>query len=165
MNNPHNMSADKNQDLFYQTQWFDKRTTIFDRTCNDGTKTDELYIALNGEDGVTVVSPNPDFNLEKFILLQSLAAPSTRPHDHWMSSDDRFMVTPEALTGTTTIYDMMQNKIVGKVKTDVSPVAVGMMPDGSKSYVADFFDSTISVINTANVKLIKKVNSLQIMIQ
>ncbi len=55
---------------------------------------------------------------------------------------------------------MMQDKRVGKVETGVSPVAVGMIPDGSKSYVADFFDSTISVINTANVTLIKKINLL-----
>lgn len=176
MNNPHNMWTDKNQDLIYQTQWFDNRTTIFDRTTGQlvkdlqvgddpshvmtGTKSDELYIALNGEDGVTVVSSNPDFNLTNYILLQSPAAPSTHPHGHWMSSDDRFMVTPDALTGTTTIYDMMQDKIVGKVKTGVSPVAVGMMPDGSKSYVADFFDSTMSIINTANATLIKKINLL-----
>ncbi|MDN5845000.1 MAG: multicopper oxidase domain-containing protein [Candidatus Nitrosocosmicus sp.] len=176
MNNPHNMWTDKNQELIYQTQWFDNRTTIFDRTTGElvkdiqvgddpshvmtGTKTDELYIALNGEDGVTVVSPNPEFNLEKFILLQSPAAPSTHPHGHWMSSNDRYMVTPDALTGTTTIYDMIQDKIIGKVKTGVSLVAVGMMPDGSKSYVADFFDSTISVINTTNATLIKKINLL-----
>jgi len=123
MNNPHNMWTDKNQDLIYQTQWFDDRTTIFDRTTGKlvkdvqvgddpshvmtGTKTDELYVALNGEDGVTVVSPNPDFSLEKFVLLQSPAAPSTHPHGHWMSADDKYMVTPDALTGTTTVYDMM----------------------------------------------------------
>jgi YVTN family beta-propeller protein len=176
MNNPHNMWTDKNQDLIYQTQWFDNRTTIFDRITGElvkdvqvgddpshvmtGTKTDELYIALNGEDGVTVVSPNPDFNLTDFVLLQPPASPSTHPHGHWMSSDDRYMVTPDALTGTTTIYDMMQDKIIGKVKTGVSPVAVGMMPDGSKSYVADFFDSTMSVINTANASLIKQINLL-----
>ncbi|WP_197731161.1 multicopper oxidase domain-containing protein [Candidatus Nitrosocosmicus franklandus] len=176
MNNPHNMWTDKNQDLIYQTQWFDNRTTIFDRTTGKlvkdvqvgddpshvmtGTKTDELYIALNGEDGVTVVSPNPEFNLTDFILLQPPASPSTHPHGHWMSSDDRYMVTPDALTGTTTIYDMMQDKIIGKVKTGVSPVAVGMIPDGSKSYVADFFDSTLSVINTTNASLIKQIDLL-----
>lgn len=62
-----------------------------------GTKTDDLYMVLNGEDGVTVISANPDFEPQKFILLQSPAAPSTHPHGHWMSADDKYMVTPDAL--------------------------------------------------------------------
>ena len=176
MNNPHNMWTDRDQDLIYQTQWFDNRTTIFNRTTGElikdiqvgddpshvmtGTKTDDLYIALNGEDGVTVISPNPEFELQKFILLQPPASPSTHPHGHWMSADDKYMVTPDEHTGTATVYDMEKDKIIGKVKTGVSPVAVGMIPDGSKSYVADFFDSTISVIDTANATLLKKINLL-----
>jgi len=77
-----------------------------------------------------------------------------------MSADDKYMVTPDEHTGTATVYDMEKDKIIGKVKTGVSPVAVGMIPDGSKSYVADFFDSTISVIDTANATLLKKINLL-----
>lgn len=99
MNNPHNMWTDKNQELIYVTQWFDNRTSIFNRTSGDlvkdiqvgddpshvmtSTKTDDLFIALNGEDGVTVVSP--DFDLKKFILLQYPATPSTHPHGHWIN--------------------------------------------------------------------------------
>jgi len=175
MNNPHNMWTDKNQELIYNTQWFDNRTTVFDRTTGElvkdiqvgddpshvmtGTKTDDLYIALNGEDGVTVVSHN--FELKDFILLQYPATPSTHPHGHWMSADDKYMVTPDALAGTTTVYDMEEGKIVGKVKTGTLPVAIGMMPDGGKSYVADFFDSAISVVDTDNATLIKKIDLLK----
>jgi YVTN family beta-propeller protein len=36
-----------------------------------------------------------------------------------------------------------------------------MTPDGNKSYVADFFDSTISVIDTTNATLLKKINLLE----
>jgi YVTN family beta-propeller protein len=177
MNNPHNMWTDKNQELIYQTMWFDNRTAVFDRTTGElvkdiqvgddpshvmtGTKNDDLYVALNGEDGVIVISPNPEFELQRFILMQSPASPSSHPHGHWMSADDKYMVTPDELAGTTTVYDMEQDKIIGKVKTGHSPVAVGMIPDGSKSYVADFFDSTISVIDTANATLIKKINLLE----
>jgi hypothetical protein len=32
MNNPHNMWTDKNQNLIYQTQWFDSKLTVFNRT-------------------------------------------------------------------------------------------------------------------------------------
>jgi len=176
MNNPHNMWSDKDQNLIYQTQWFDNRTTVFNRTTGDlvkdiqvgndpshvmtGTKNDELYVALNGDNGVIMISSNPDLKLQRLILLQPPASSSTNPHGHWMSSDGKYMVTADALAKTTTVYDMKQDKIIGKVNTGNSPVAVGMMPDGSKSYVADFFDSTISVINTANASLIKKINLL-----
>jgi YVTN family beta-propeller protein len=77
-----------------------------------------------------------------------------------MDSGDRYMVTPD-VAGTSTIYDMKQNKIIGKVKIGSSPIAVGMTPDGNKSYVADFFDSTISVIDTTNATLLKKINLLE----
>jgi YVTN family beta-propeller protein len=176
MNNPHNMWTDKDQELIYQTQWFDNRTSIFDRETGElvkdiqvgddpshvmtSTTTDELYVALNGEDGVTVISPKGE-SLERFILLQYPATESSHPHGHWMSADDRYMVTPDALAGTTTIYDMKNNTITGKLETGTLPVAVGMMPDGSKSYVADFFDSTISVIDTDNATLIKKISLLK----
>jgi YVTN family beta-propeller protein len=78
-----------------------------------------------------------------------------------MSADDKYMVSPDALSGTTTVYDMQKDKIIGKLNTGTLPVAVGMMPDGSKSYVADFFDSTISVIDTDNATLIKKISLLE----
>ncbi|HRI38076.1 MAG TPA: hypothetical protein PLO50_05930 [Nitrospira sp.] len=32
MNNPHNMWTDRNQNLIYQTQWFDSKLTVFNRT-------------------------------------------------------------------------------------------------------------------------------------
>jgi hypothetical protein len=31
MNNPHNMWTDKNQNLIYQTQWFDSKLAVFNR--------------------------------------------------------------------------------------------------------------------------------------
>lgn len=72
MNNPHNMWADKDQNLIYQTQWFDNKTTIFNRTSGQLVKnivvgddpshvmtrpnTDQLYVTLNGEHGVLELS-------------------------------------------------------------------------------------------------------------
>ena len=71
MNNAHNMWTDKDQHLIYTTQWFDNKTSIFDRNTgklvknievgNDpshvmtSTKTDELMVVLHGEQGVTVL--------------------------------------------------------------------------------------------------------------
>ena len=176
MNNAHNMWTDKDQNLIYATQWFDNKTSIFDRNTGKlvknievghdpshvmtSTKTDELMIALHGEQGVAVLGPKGE-SIKKVIPLQFPGLDPSHPHGHWMSADDRYMVTPDEFTGTATIYDMMEDKIAGKVKTGHSPIAVGMTPDGSKSYVADFFDSTVSVVDTANGILIKKISLLE----
>ena len=174
MNNAHNMWTDKDQNLIYATQWFDNKTSIFDRNTGKlvknievghdpshvmtSTKTDELMIALHGEQGVALLGPKGE-SFKKVIPMQFPGQDPSHPHGHWMS--DRYMVTPDEFTGTATIYDMMEDKIAGKVKTGHSPIAVGMTPDGKKSYVADFFDSTISVIDTANGTLLKTINLLE----
>jgi YVTN family beta-propeller protein len=176
MNNAHNMWTDKDQNLIYATQWFDNKTTIFDRITGKlvknievgddpshvmtSTKTDELMVALHGEQGVAVLGPKGE-SIKKIIPLQFAGQDPSHPHGHWMSGDDRYMVTPDEFTGTATIYDMMENKILAKVKTGHSPIAIGMTPDGSKSYVADFFDSTVSVIDTTTATLIKTINLLE----
>ena len=176
MNNAHNMWTDKDQNLIYATQWFDNKTSIFDRNTGKlvknievghdpshvmtSTKTDELMVVLHGEQGVAVLSPKGE-SIKKVIPMQFPGQDPSHPHGHWMSADDRYMVTPDEFTGTATIYDMMEDKIAGKVKTGHSPIAVGMTPDGSKSYVADFFDSTVSVVDTANGTLIKKISLLE----
>ena len=177
MNNAHNMWTDKGQNLIYATQWFDNKTTIFDRNTGKlvknievgddpshvmtSTKTDELMVALHGEQGVAVLGPKGE-SIKKIIPMQFPGQDPSHPHGHWMSGgDDRYMVTPDEFTGTATIYDMMEDKILGKVKTGHSPIAIGMTPDGSKSYVADFFDSTVSVVDTAKGTLIKTINLLE----
>ena len=176
MNNAHNMWSDKDQNLIYATQWFDNKTSIFDRNTGKlvknievgddpshvmtSTKTDELMVVLHGEQGVAVLGPKGE-SIKKVIPMQFPGQDPSHPHGHWMSADDRYMVTPDEFTGTATIYNMMENKILGKVKTGHSPIAVGMTPDGNKSYVADFFDSTISVVDTANGTLIKTINLLE----
>jgi YVTN family beta-propeller protein len=174
MNNAHNMWADKDQNLIYATQWFDNKTSIFDRNTGKlfknievghdpshvmtSTKTDELMVALHGEQGVALLGPKGE-SFKKVIPMQFPGLDPSHPHGHWMS--DRYMVTPDEFTGTATIYDMMESKILGKVKTGHSPIAIGMTPDGNKSYVADFFDSTVSVVDTAKGTLIKTINLLE----
>ncbi|HEU5462284.1 MAG TPA: beta-propeller fold lactonase family protein [Nitrososphaeraceae archaeon] len=176
MNNAHNMWTDKDQNLIYATQWFDNKTSIFDRNTGKlvknievgddpshvmtSTKTDELMVALHGEQGVAVLSPKGE-SIKKIIPMQFAGQDPSHPHGHWMSGDDRYMVTPDEFTGTATIYDMMEGNILGKVKTGHSPIAIGMTPDGSKSYVADLFDSTISVVDTTTATLIKTINLLE----
>jgi DNA-binding beta-propeller fold protein YncE len=95
MNNAHNMWTDKDQHLIHTTQWFDNKTSIFDRNTgklvknievgNDpshvmtSTKTDELMVVLHGEQGVTVFGPKGE-SIESYTYAVSWTRPvsSTR---------------------------------------------------------------------------------------
>jgi YVTN family beta-propeller protein len=161
MNNPHNMWTDRNQTLIYQTQWFDKRLSTFDRLTGrllhdvevgpdpshvmTRTDTDQLHVALEGEDNHTAVvqlAPGGG-NIQRRININE-----GHPHGHWMGHDGKTMVTPNAFTRDSTIFDFNTNAVRDLVPVGEAPIATGMMPDDSKYYVANFLDSTISVVNT-----------------
>jgi hypothetical protein len=161
MNNPHNMWTDRNQTLIYQTEWFDHRLTVFERESGrflrqlsvgeapshvmTRTDTDEVHVAVNGEEGPEAV-----------VELSPLATSVERkidigrghPHAHWMSHDGKTMVTPNAFSGDSSIFDFPANRTKAIVPTGALAIATGMMPDASKYYVANFLDSTITVIET-----------------
>jgi len=162
MNNPHNMWTDRNQTLIYQTQWFDKRLSTFDRQTGGllqdvevgpdpshvmtRTDTDQLHVALEGEDNHTsVVQLAPGgAQIERRIDIDE-----GHPHGHWMGHDGKTMVTPNAFTRDSTVFDFNTDAVRDLVPVGAAPIATGMMPDDSKYYVTNFLDSTISVINTA----------------
>ena len=73
---------------------------------------------------------------------------SAHPHAHWMSADGQMMVTPNPDTENSTLYKFTSHH--GKTApVGHFPIATGMMPDSSKYYVANFLDSTLSVIGIA----------------
>ncbi len=162
MNNPHNMWTDKDQKLIYQTQWFDSKLTVFNaetgklvKNISVGeapshvmtrTDTDQVHVALNGEDVVVELSPKAQ-NIQREIPMQRSGEGESHPHAHWMSHDGKTMVTPNAFSGDSTLYGFDTNTIQAKPATGALPIATGMMPDSSKYYVANLLDSTISVIS------------------
>jgi len=177
MNNPHNMWTDRNQNLIYVTEWFDSKLTIFDRVSGQfidrievgespahvmtRVDTDQLHVSINGSD-----------DIESVVELSPLAGGVERrinigrpgPHAHWMGHDGETMVTPNVFTGDSTIYDFMQDEIQDIVPTgsiEAHPIATGMMPDSSKYYVANFLDSTFTVIETTSGKVLKTINLLE----
>ena len=169
MNNPHNMWTDKNQQYIYQTEWFDNKLDIFNRA--DGTfvsqvtvgdspahvqtrsDTDDLHVSLNGANGIAEILAGTT-TVNRIIPMQGADEDPTHPHAHWMTHDGKKMVTPNAFTQDSTVYNFNTNHRDAKVHTGAHPIATGMMPDDSKYYVANFLDSTISVIETATgVKL------------
>jgi DNA-binding beta-propeller fold protein YncE len=162
MNNPHNMWTDRHQKLIYQTQWFDRNFTVFDRQTGKLVRnmvvgeapahvmtrvnTDQVHVSLNGGDCVVELAPLATA-IQRCIPMQGPGDPATHPHGHWMSADGNLMVTPNPDTDDSTLYNFPHKRIVAKTHTGAFPIATGMMPDSSKYYVSNFLDSTLSVMN------------------
>ncbi len=156
MNNPHNMWTDRNQNLIYQTQWFDSKLAVFNRTTGQflnnisvgeapshvmtRVDTDQLHVALNGaanSDSVVELAPLAN-GIQRTINIGR-----GNPHAHWMSHDGKLMVTPNAFSADSTQYNFSNNSIDTIKKTGNLPIATGMTPDSKKSYVASLLDSTM----------------------
>lgn len=171
MNNPHNMWTDRNQNLIYQTQWFDSKLAVFNRVTGafvnnievgEGPShvmtrvdTDQLHVALNGtasNESVVELAPLAD-GIERRIDIGR-----GHPHAHWMSHDGKLMVTPNALSGDSTQYNFTQDRIDAVLPAGPIPIATGMTPDSKKTYVASLLGSTITVIDTQNEVVSSTIN-------
>ena len=187
MNHPHNMWTDRNQEVIYQTQWFDERLAVFDRTTgafirelNAGpapshvmtrANNDLVHVAQNGGNNVREFDTlaNKNVFITDIPMRNDMSVPdgdivnATHPHGHWMSADGNQMVTPNENVSTSTVYNFPGGAIENTVLTGAVPIATGMMPDSSKYYVANFLDNTISVINMANNSNaeIKRINLIE----
>ena len=163
MNNPHNMWTDKDQTVIYQTQWFDTKLAVFNRTSGNfvrnievgaapahvmtRTNNDQVHVSQNGDNNVGELNSLAAGNgFLRDIPMQTNPDESAHPHAHWMSHDGSMMVTPNADTENSTLYDFPSNSIKSLTPVGHFPIATGMMPDSSKYYVANFLDSSISVI-------------------
>ncbi len=168
MNNPHNMWTDKNQKVIYQTEWFDHYLSVFDRKTGafvrrietglapahvmTRTNNDQVHVSQNGDNNVREFDSLAHGNgFLKDIPMVPTVNPQTgeeqhaHPHAHWMSADGDLMVSPNVDTENSTVYTFKNH--TGKT-ADVGhfPIATGMMPDSSKYYVANFLDSSITVM-------------------
>ena len=171
MNHPHNMWANTEGNIIYQTQWFDSRLASIDRenavVLNEITVGDSpshvmtrpadgntAYIAMNGENSdnsVVEVSLNPDTGVLTNVGTLNIEEP--HPHGHWMNDD--IMVTPNAFTGTSTIYDfdtetatvIPSNELFGVGNVFGVPIATGMHPSVEKYYVANLLDQTVTCVS------------------
>ena len=154
---------------------FDRKTGAFVNRIEAGeapahvmtrTTNDQVHVSQNAGNNVRELdswagtSPLPA-NTNKFIRdipMSDAKGASVHPHAHWMSADGSLMVTPNEDEVTSTLYSftyghqkdpqgvLWPGSIVKTSMTGHSPIATGMMPDSSKYYVANFLDSTISVI-------------------
>jgi DNA-binding beta-propeller fold protein YncE len=162
MNNPHNMWTDIDQKLVYQTQWFDTKLTVFDRTTGKLLRnidvgeapahvmtrvdTDQVHVSINGEDDVVELSPGAT-QIDRRIATQYPGELGAQPHAHWMSHDGKTMVTPNSNSNDSTRIDIPSGTIAAKTATGFLPIASSIMPDASKYYVSNYEDSTITCIS------------------
>ncbi|HYJ02716.1 MAG TPA: multicopper oxidase domain-containing protein [Nitrososphaeraceae archaeon] len=181
MNNPHNMWSDSQQDIIYQTQWFDNRLTAFDR--HSGKLLDDIgvgdapshvitnpindliYVALSGEQGVAEIKFNKEnskFEVLRIIPMQESGQDPTLPQGPWITPDGRKMITPNHSTDDITITDFTTNFSGGEIQnrtyTGHMPIATGMMPDGKTAYVANFLSSTLDVIDMDSGRVLDKID-------
>jgi hypothetical protein len=142
MNNPHNMWTDIGQKLIYQTQWFDTKLTVFDRTTGKLVRnidvgespahvmtrvdTDQVHVSVNGEGDVVELSPGAR-HIERRIATQYPGELAAQPHAHWMSHDGHIMVTPNSNTNDSTRIDIPSGTIVEKTPSGFLPIASSIM--------------------------------------
>lgn len=176
LNHPHNMWTDVAYRYIYQTEWFDKRLTTFDRDKGNiysvvtvgqdpshvmtRPGTDVLYVAINGEERVAKLSPGANHNLIGAINL----GPHTGPHGHWLSDDGKYLVTPNALAGSVSIVDLDSEQVTTIPTGAVIPIAVGMTPDGSRTYVTNLLGTPplLSSMSVIDVKAKKKLQDIDL---
>jgi DNA-binding beta-propeller fold protein YncE len=173
MNNPHNMWTDRNQRLIYQTEWFDSKLTVFERETGrfvrrisvgeapahvmTRTDTDQVHVSINGEE-----SPQAVVELSPLAtgVQRKIDIGRGHPHAHSMSHDGNTMVTPNVLSGDSSIHDFPSNRSL-VIQAGSHPIATGMMPDASKYYVANFLDNNITVIETRTGNVLGTIDLLK----
>jgi DNA-binding beta-propeller fold protein YncE len=122
------------------------------------TDTDQLHVTNNGEsdtDSVMELSPLA-MGVERRVDIGRGNA-----HAHWMSHDGQKMVTPNVFTGDTTQFDFETDRIDAILPVSSKfghPLAVGMMPNASKYYVANLLDSTMTVVDMKEHRVLKTIN-------
>jgi len=164
MNHPHNMWSNAEQDTIYQTQWFDSRLVAIDRqsgemvkdvfvgqspshvmTAPAGDNAGKIYVAMNGEEEITELDPN---TLE--ITRQFSTGEASHPHGHWISNDGTIVVTPNFFTSQSSVVNLGDPDLSENINVGFTPIATGMMPDGSKYFTADFLGNSFSVVDLIN---------------
>lgn len=172
MNNPHNMWTNKNQTLIYQTQWFDSKLTVFNRTTGQLVNnisvgespahvmtqvgSDKVHVTLNG---VTDHRSVVELSANAGGILRKIDIGEGNPHAHWMSHDGDLMVTPNVFDNNSSQYKFSNDTKILR-PTGALPIATGMTPDSQKAYIANLLDSTITVIRTDTNTPVGSINLL-----
>lgn len=168
MNNPHNMWTDKAEKYIYQTEWFSNMLDVFDRQTGKlvrrievgpgpthvmtRTDTDQMHVALGGGGAVMEVAPGAT-RIDRRLAVGSPDELIAHPHAHWMSGNAKWMATPNVNLYNASLVNIKKGTFVHK-PTGEFPIATGMNPTGSKTYMADFLGASISCFSNAKAACI-----------
>ncbi|SFW31177.1 multicopper oxidase domain-containing protein [Nitrosovibrio sp. Nv17] len=176
MNNPHNMWTNRDQSVVYQTQWFDNKLTLINRSNGALIRniqvgeapahvmtrpdTDDITVTNNGEDGISFI-PAGGTEVSKMIPTQKPGQLAANPHGHWISADGTRVVTPNIFTNDVGFYDLDSEAVLERTPTGTvpgaHPIAIAMMPDSSKYYAANLLHHSVSVVD-GDGTLLKTIN-------
>ena len=132
-------------------------------------ETGKIYISMNGEEQITELDP-----ITYEITRQISTGQLSHPHGHWISSDGKYMVTPDFLSLSSTITNLETNTSVkaehagseplgtGIDTLLLAPIATGMMGSTEKYYTADFLGNTLSVIDIDDAKITHQIDLLEV---
>ncbi|MGD8300425.1 MAG: copper oxidase, partial [Nitrosopumilaceae archaeon] len=89
---------------------------------------------------------------------------------HWISSDGKYVVTPDFMSLSSTITNLEDNTAVkAKNFTNdstliLAPIATGMLgnTEDRKYYTADFLGNTLTVIDPENAEIVKQIDLLEV---
>ncbi|PKM11643.1 MAG: hypothetical protein CVV13_08485 [Gammaproteobacteria bacterium HGW-Gammaproteobacteria-3] len=175
MNHPHNMWPDKTYQHIYQTQWFDKRLLTFERASGKVTSNievgespshvltrpedDKLYVAINGGEQVVKMTGGAAPSAIKSINT----GPNSSPHGHYITESGKYMVTPNALSGSVSVVDLDSETNTIIPTGGVIPIAVWGTPDGQRAYAANLLGtppmlSSLTVIDIPGKKKLSDIN-------
>lgn len=114
---------------------------------------------MNGEDQVTELDATT-FD----VTMQFSTGAGSHPHGHWISTDGEVMVTQNFFSSESTIINLVDPSNTKNVKVGFTSIAVGMMPDGSKYFTADFLGNTLSVVDlTTDLVKVRSIETSSIM--
>ena len=173
MNHPHNMWTDSKNEVIYQTEWFGSEMAIIDRDSGDlitqvftgqspshvmtSPITDNIYIAVNGEDTVN------EFDPETYELTRQISTGfRSHPHGHWVSSTGQYIVTPDFLGLKASIIDLTSNTVDRSDSVLYGPIATGMKNDDSVFYTADFLGNSNTAIDPSDGSILGHIDWLQV---
>jgi YVTN family beta-propeller protein len=175
MNNPHNMWTDETHTFIYQTEWFDKRLTVFNRETGQvyGTQpvgnspshvmgqtgTGMLTVAINNEDRLVKLTsgqhpmPQGSINVGK----------NSGPHGHHVTHDGKYALTPNALAGSVSIVDLKSEQVTEIPTGGVIPIAIWSDPASTYAYAANLLGtppllSSLTLIDLESKQKVKDID-------
>ena len=113
----------------------------------DGTK---LYVTAEAEEAVLEVDVATEQVVRRFETGQEVS------HMLALAPDGRRLYTANIRSGTATVIDLDQGKVVAQIATGPGCEGIDITPDGRTVWTANKYANTVSVIDTKTLKVVER---------